>query len=316
MINKFIQSLSIHYRHENDLSNITHITALTDDDFRTKFLKFFFPSIDISKVKEIEREKPDKTDSGSRVDFYISMEDAELYIIEVKINDRNHHFGQYDDAYGITKDHFGYITNYNCIEGKKLGYDVKTWEEFYDYMTAFSDNSDITRGYLTYLKSVCYIIKFDKTMNLEGLTTIPCFIETAKKIINSLGSDLELCEYKTYCYPTSVQQGFFFNHKDNKGSNCFGAIGLWFNDKPVITLGISNNTEIISKINQNKSMITRDAECFEEPYTEGYWKADDLWFELNENKTKQFQNAKTYEEQYHILYEFVKETLLKVLIFL
>ena len=130
MINKFIQSLSIHYRHENDLSNITHITALTDDDFRTKFLKFFFPSIDISKVKEIEREKPGKTDSGSRVDFYISMEDAELYIIEVKINDRNHHFGQYDDAYGITKDHFGYITNYNCIEEKDLGMTSKPGRSF------------------------------------------------------------------------------------------------------------------------------------------------------------------------------------------
>lgn len=314
MINKFIQSLCIHYHHENDLSNITHIMALTDDDFKTKFLRFFFPCIDVSKVQDIQREKPDKNDNSSRVDFYISMVGEVLpYIIEVKIWDRNHHFGQYDKAYDVTRERFGYITNYNCIEGKELGYDVKTWEEFYDYMSAFSDNSDITQGFLSYLKSVCYITKFNRTMNLEGLSTIPCFIETAKKIINSMDIDLELHEKKIYYKEEwSIHQGFSFNCKGNEEKNCDGLIGLWFMETPVITLGIINHPEVSEKIIRNKTQIIKDSKYCTEPYYEFIWRKDDVWFDLSEEQIKLFRNASSYEEQYAILYEFVKEVLLSI----
>ena len=314
MIKKFIETLAKYYKHENDLSNITRVLAVTDEDFKSKFLRFFFPDIDIAKVIEIDREKPDDTYGDSRVDLYISMEeDDKPYIIEVKIGDRNQHFGQYDDAYGVTKERFGYITNYNCIEGKELGYDVKTWEEFYDYMSAFTDNSELTSGYLSYLKSVCNIIKYNKPMNLEGLSTIPCFLDTAKKIIETMDVDLELYNDKNYCYQWSVHQGFYFNCKDNKEKNCYGVIGLWFNEKPVITFGINNHPDISANIIKNKSLIVKDTEYITEPYYERCWQKDDVWFELSDEKTRLFQNAKTLDEQYSILYEFVKEALQRIM---
>lgn len=127
MIANFISNLSTYYNVENDLSNITCILCEADEDFKTKFLKFFFPDIEVNNVAFIEREVPDLCNRGCRVDIYITMENDDIpYIIEVKINDNHHHFGQYDKAYNVSRDRFGYITNYNCLEGRHLGYDVKT----------------------------------------------------------------------------------------------------------------------------------------------------------------------------------------------
>lgn len=47
---------------------------------------------------------------GIRVDIHILMNSNEKYIIEVKIGNRNHHFGQYEEAFGVDAGHFGYIS--------------------------------------------------------------------------------------------------------------------------------------------------------------------------------------------------------------
>lgn len=184
MVKKFFEQLAGYYRLENDLSNIVVALCNSNLGFKEKFVHFFFPKLDVARIESITREVPDRKNLGSRVDIYITLtDDRKPFIIEVKIGDRNHHFGQYEKAYEIDKDRFGYITNYGCIEGKELGYDVKTWKDFYDFLSKKEDKDEMADAFAIYLKNVCGIIKYDKPMNIKGLDAIPCFVETVKKII-------------------------------------------------------------------------------------------------------------------------------------
>ena len=92
---------------ENDLSDITWALCNASHKFKEVFLKFFFPEIQISPDVVIEREI---SKDDSRPDFVIHN-GSELYIIENKINDQAHHFGQYEKAFKVTPERFGYIAN-------------------------------------------------------------------------------------------------------------------------------------------------------------------------------------------------------------
>lgn len=178
-IKLFFEELARYYKHENDLSNITVALCNSSGIFKEKFLHFFFKDIEIKDVKEITREVCDPNGMGSRVNIHISMKAGDLYIIEVKINDRHHHFGQYETAYGIKKTQFGYITNYYCQEGIELGYNVKRWEELYFYLTDnLDDKSDaFLKSYLPYLKKVCNFKIFKEPMKFKALQSIPQFFQ-------------------------------------------------------------------------------------------------------------------------------------------
>lgn len=163
IVNQFFENIADYYWHENDLSNITVALCNASKYFREKFLHFFFPELEIEEVLEINREIWDSNGKNSRVDIHITMKSEEKYIIEVKINDRNHHFGQYEESFGVSIKRFGYITNYYCSEGILLGYDVKTWSQFYDALS-HSDNLDsLSKSYLSYLK------KFVASLNTTTL---------------------------------------------------------------------------------------------------------------------------------------------------
>ena len=80
--------------------------------------------------------------------------------MEVKIWNRNQHFGQYEEAFGIPSERLGYIVNYALhVEG----YTVHTWEVFYKYLAdkAPADERDVWAGYRAYVKTTCWI--FDRT---------------------------------------------------------------------------------------------------------------------------------------------------------
>ena len=71
-ITSFISELASYYWHENDLSNITVALCNSNVTFKTLFVKFFFPDIEVSEIDEIRREVPDEGNHGSRVDIFIS----------------------------------------------------------------------------------------------------------------------------------------------------------------------------------------------------------------------------------------------------
>ena len=67
-ITSFISELASYYWHENDLSNITVALCNSNVTFKTLFVQFFFPDIEVSEIDEIRREVPDEGNHGSRVD--------------------------------------------------------------------------------------------------------------------------------------------------------------------------------------------------------------------------------------------------------
>lgn len=156
----FFEELAEYYWHENDLSNITVALCKSSPFFKEQFLRFFFPSLNLKDIEDIRREVWDSRGLGCRVDIHILMKSGELYIIEVKINDKNHHFDTYQEAYIVDRHHFGYITNYYCYEGKELGVDIKTWEDFYDHLSETNKHpkfDDLSAAFLAYLGKVCEI---------------------------------------------------------------------------------------------------------------------------------------------------------------
>lgn len=314
MISKFIAGLATYYNLENDLSNISCLLCETNDNFKEKFLRFFFPTIDISKVAYIEREVCAPDNSGCRVDIHVTLENDELpYIIEVKINDRNHHFGQYDKAFHVQKERFGYITNYNCLEGKCLGYNVKTWEDFYKYLLGFNDNDKLISGYIEYLKDTCNISTYTHPMNITGLNAIPCFIDSATKIIESDRDWISCIPSRLYIDRGGVNKSFFFKFRNQRERrDGYGLLGMWFQEDPCITVCINSREWLSSRIMALEDSIMDGADYCEPPYYEHYWRQDDVFINLKEDKLDKFINAKSYEEQMTILERFFEEALQRI----
>lgn len=309
MVKNFFEQLACYYNMENDLSNIVVALCNSNNEFKKKFIRFFFPNIDINNIVSILREVPDKNNLGSRVDIYITMNDEKLpYIIEVKIDDHNHHFGQYEEAYKIDKERFGYITNYDCIEGKKLGYDVKTWENFYDYLKNNNSTDELINAFTLYLKNVCGIIKYYKSMNITGLDSIPCFVNTVKKIISKDRDWVKTTFYKEYAYSSSIHESFLINFQD-KSNDGFALFGLWFHEKPIISICINSRSWLSERIMEDKKNAIENARISKLPYNEFFWDKNDMWFEMNDDKMQNFIDASSYDKQKLILEEFFEEVI-------
>lgn len=314
MIAKFIAGLSTYYNIENDLSNMTCILCEADEDFKSKFLKFFFPNIDVSKVAFIEREVPDSCDKRCRVDIHITLEkDPIPYIIEVKINDKHHHFAQYAKAYNVSYERFGYITNYNCLEGRRLGYDVRTWEEFYKYLRRFENNDKLILGYMDYLKDICNIQIYEKPMDITGLITIPSFIDSAIRIIEEERDWLNTTLSRLYIDRGGVNKSFFFKFKDQRERrDGFGLLGLWFQEDPCITVCISSREWLSDRIMDKKDSIMDGAVYCESPYYDYYWRRDDVFINMKEDKLNKFIQSDSYDEQISILKFFFEEAMHRI----
>lgn len=309
MVKNFFEQLACYYNMENDLSNIVVALCNSNNEFKKIFIRFFFPNIDINNIVSVLREVPDKKNLSSRVDIYITMNDEKLpYIIEVKINDHNHHFGQYEEAYKIDKERFGYITNYDCIEGKKLGYDVKTWENFYDYLKNNNSTDELINAFTLYLKNVCGIIKYYKSMNIIGLDSIPCFVNTVKKIISEDRNWVKTTFYKEYAYSSSIHESFLINFQ-GKSNDGFALFGLWFHEKPIISICINSRSWLSERIIDNKKNAIENTRISKLPYNESFWDKNDVWFEMSDEKMQNFIDASTYDEQRLILKDFFEEVI-------
>ena len=310
MLKTFFEQLAGYYRAENDLSNIVVALCNAHQEFKEKFVKFFFPHLNVNHIESILREVPDKNHLGSRVDIYITTtKDTKPYIIEVKIGDRSHHFGQYEEAYEIGKDRFGYITNYECIEGKEQGYEVKTWEGFYDELNESED--EIIKAFAVYLKNVCGIIKYDKPMNITGLDAIPCFADTIRRIISKERNWVETPFYKEYARRDSIHVGFTINFPKS-ATDGFARYGLWFfQEKPLITICLTDNLRLSEQIMNDRENVIENTWIAKQPYQEDekIWEANEVWFELSDEKLQDFINAPSYEEQQRIVEAFFDEVI-------
>lgn len=305
---EFLLELSKYYRKENDLSNVAVALCNSDMFFREKFIHYFFPRLNNDSISQIIREVPDETSNDSRVDIHLTLNDCTLpYIIEVKINDRNHHFGQYEKAYGIGRERFGYITNYYCEEGIALGYDVKQWEELYKYLQEFAKQSLAIEAFSAYLEKVCEIKIYTEPMRLQNLASIPQFIETVEKI--ALKGQMPAKVYsqgqKIYAYKSSIHRAFYFQYEEVPEINVFILEGLWYQDTPIISICINSRKDISRAVLEKQPF--KGCNYCAEAYRENFWDANDVWVEMLPQKREEFQNATTVDEQESILSGFLKE---------
>lgn len=302
MIKKLFYNFSYRFNKENDLSDITWTLCKTSDYFQTLFLNFFFPDTNFDNVDSFIREL---SKDDSRADFFIEN-NGETYVIECKINDRNHHFQQYTKTYQIPNERLGYIVNYYHIEA---GFNVKTWAQFYEFIEINipdTDEKPIFEGYLEYLKNVCNIIKIEK-MKLEGIHSLFHLNIALKSVINRSTDRFSLSFYNTdfkenyYGYKFKVED----NSKNKK--DLWLSLGIWFNHvKPVITLGVWKNEGWGKPLCD----IIEEGKLHSENYAlQSYFEDSSYYFEGSERFYQEFSGSNTAEEQINILCKFVDEVI-------
>lgn len=318
MIGDFFNSISIKFRKENDLSDITWAMCQSCDSFRNAFLRFFFTDFDISVDVTIEREK---SEDDSRPDFVITS-NGETYIIENKIYDTNHHFGQYDNAFNVTPKKIGYITNYR-INDKEIiskGYPIRTWEQLYDtFISSLPENDEdnkLWKGYLCYVKNVCNIIKIETPMRLDGIYSLYSLMEILKKLSTRNEQDFELIKYNelkasgngSYNGVTGVN--FEIKYKSiEQNSGIWGWIGIYYERvKPLIIMGFYNNSNwgkgFCDMILPYASKWSNQ-KYFSKPYIED----SQIWFELTPEYHEVFNSLEDAKQQEEILKNFMDEVL-------
>ncbi|MBR6847979.1 MAG: hypothetical protein IKM74_07610 [Bacteroidales bacterium] len=315
----FFQSLSSKYHKENDLSDITWAMCLSCESFRVAFLKFFFPEMIIKPSLTIEREK---AEDDSRPDFYIENGD-DRYLIENKINDTNHHFGQYDETFNIKPVHFGYITNYVIYDNdvRNKGYRLHTWEELYkSFLNNLPNNVEeqqLWKGYLEFVKNVCGIIKIEKPMNLEGLYSLYSLVEILDKPLSNRSEtefSLSIYDKLKKCgggYASGVTGvNFELNYKSLTQNKIWGWIGIFYYcERPTIAIGFPDTPswgkgfiDLIRPFKNNWS----DQSFFKKPYfDEGC-----LWFELLETHFEEFNKLQNIDDQITLLKNYMDEVIL------
>ena len=305
-VSDFIEYLSWRMKDENDLSDITWSFCESSEEFKNVFLTFFFGKDEFNwnKVVDFKREY---SRAGCRPDFYFRNEGIE-YIIEVKINDRNQHFEQYNQQETFANARKGYITNYRLSDCD--GYSLRTWEGFRNRLKAsnFKINQDLLEGYISYLDNVC-TIKEVKQMKLRGIESLYHFNNALEKVIEGDDNNYFYTRYTQTDKSYDIRQGRCFQliFKNIKIDDVWGWIGLYFNDQTVVCIEFDKNEgwglpvyEILDSYKDHE-----EGEFASKPYE------DDgaYYFELSEVCLENFENADNVDIQIEILDSFFQEVL-------
>lgn len=317
MIKRFFENLSYRMFKENDLSDITWTLCITSPLFRDYFIHFFFPNIKIEKSITLDREM---AKDNSRVDFIIQNKE-ETYIIENKINDKNHHFGVYEDTYNVPPERFGYIANYKIEQPTKgKNYAIKTWENFYSHLQHLKSvdivEQELIDGYKTYLRSICNINSFDKPMNTKGIYSLFELIEILSELCERNEEHFKIERYEinrsfSGSYKnTHKALGVLFKLDYNKqaASEYYGWIGIYFErEEPLICMGFydkENWAKELCRIVYEKP-ISAGKLC-----SESYSADNGIWF--NFIKHDEFNKCSSIDEQKNMLKEYMNEVVEKI----
>lgn len=305
-ISDFIEYLSWRMKDENDLSDITWSFCESSEEFRNLFLTFFFGNdkYNWNKVTEFKREY---SRAGSRPDFYFKNEGVE-YIIEVKINDRNQHFEQYNKKNTFENAIKGYITNYKL--NNYSGYSLKTWEDFRNYIknSNLKINRELLDGYINYLDNVCSI-KEIKQMKLKAIESLYHFHNALDKIIECDNDNYFYTRYTQTDKSSDIRQGrcFQLNFKKLDIGDIWGWIGLYFNEQTVLCIEFDKNEgwglpvfKILDSCDNHNEGIFAS-----KPYEED----GAYYFDLLENQLQKFESTDIVENQIEILNSFFQEVI-------
>lgn len=310
LLQDFFRNLSYKFRNENHLSDLTWALCESDAEFKKMFLSFFFKefeniSTELASTIFLHREK---SEVDSRPDFQFEYEGGR-FIIEIKINDRNDHFIQYKKTFLDAR--FGWIANYKMDSHE--GIEIRSWQEFYDFIfNNKSKNNELINGYLSYLKSICSIVKINK-MKLDKSPFF--FVALLKNIIQR-----ERQGFKTQLYWSNKSGHNFMTYDDDLAEMRIGVYFSVLKGKNEIYpwIGIYY-TEDISEIwfefkkdwckavfDGINSTTVMPGKYFDEPEEYG----DFGWakgFRLKNEIFKKFNEAETVKEQEAIIDSFFNE---------
>ena len=282
--------------------------------FRDKFVHFFFPKLNPEDISEIRREMPDGNDNHSRVDICIRMKnDDKPYLIEVKIYDEQHHFGQYERSYGVDKSRLGYITNYYCADGIAKGYDVKQWDEFYDYLAGQKaespEENELISGYLCYLQRVCGLVKSDAPVDFDGNVASV----DLKKIFESvLQTKTDRWELKKYNYPDSGIVCFYVIFAKNPSVKHFGFVTLpQCQNGPGIAVCFQSSCFVAKVISDNEELFENGEYC-RRPVSSKLYSSKCVCVVPDAAKMAELNAMPTFAEQKKLLENFIIEIMDKI----
>ena len=313
----FFANLSSRFGKENDLSDITWAMCQASPFFRAQWIKFFFPELDPEDIESIEREVPDENNLGSRVDFLLTQRNGDSpYLIEVKIWDQNHHFGQYEKSYAVEKNHLGYITNYYC---KQEGYEVKQWREYYVFLLNQTKNlnppveeAELIYAYCEYLKSVCGMTMITEKIDITKMTSLYDLTVVLREVSEFSTDYFALRNYST-THRDDLR--WLFLEVEYKQCNEWGTqypfLGILYqHTRPRICAGFdcrkgwARGIVEFMKKNSNKFSLVKSTYCTM-PELGG-----DYYFFMSEYAKKQFEDADSIEEQKKVLKGFIEEAIM------
>lgn len=322
-LNYLFDYLAQRFRKENDLSDFTWAMCQASPYFKSVWIHFIFDYLDLNPndIEYIEREVPDTNNSGSRVDFLLTKTSGEKYLIEVKLYDTNHHFGQYEAAYNVEQKQLGYITNYPHNEP---GYYVKNWRDFYNVLLAQEgkvpeEEWHLISAYCEYLKNVCGFIMITEVMDLQKMTSLYDLTIILREIVEK-DLSCEWIEVKNWNTSYRDNVRWFYLDVDYKQINGWGKqypfIGIVYghpsnhHETPYLYAGFDCrkgwSKSIVEYLNQNSALWdTIKLQYCSKPEPNG-----DLNFYMSDDIRSSFQNAKTIDEQKVILQHFLSEVLL------
>lgn len=310
----FFQNLSARFRKENNLSDITWALCEASPTFKGIWIRFFFgDELNPDDIDWIQREAT-SDDNGSRVDFLIKKKECyEFYLIEVKIGDKNQHFGQYDSAYGLIPERIGYITNYPLKQ--EGNYRVRQWSAFCYELGKVDDvpaaERDLIFGYREYLQRVCGIVMLTEKIDIEKMSAL--------YRLTLLVEELTACQ--TDHYTSSFYKSLdrrevrwlFFSVKYKTAfpewRSQYPFVGIWFkNNEPCIQGGFDKRggwaRETCDFLKQHKTFHRQVGlkYCTQPFISYGEW-----YFNLTDESMAALCNAGTLEEQKAILKGFIEE---------
>ena len=314
--NDFFNALSSRQRKENDLSDVTFSLVKASPFFREKWIRFFFKQLDVTSVDSIEREVYDKKDHSSRADFVLDTFDGDKYVIEVKLWDKNQHFGQYDNSYDLPKEKLGYITNYAYHEDE---YEVKEWKSFYDELKVNLKNvsnpeeKNLIEGYCNYLKNVCCIMEINELVDIEKMSSLYDLTRIFKTIVESTTDNFDYQSHFHKDFPSDRAKRISFSLKYKElfpQKTFYPGIGIWYDSPgPRICAGFWNDKALGSEICnliESKKKFWEDLPKtrISEPVNDGGY-----FFYLSEKSKKDFKESQNVQSQIDILREFLEEVL-------
>ena len=300
---------------ENDLSDVTWAACMACPGLQEAFVRFFFPDA-AGGVEAFEREH---VQGGSRPDFYLRM-GGEVYLIEIKLYDPHHHFGQYEQDFGIPASHLGYITNYPL---QKEGYTVRTWEELYYYLhrllPADGEERNVWLAYLAYMKQVCSIYKRPEKMDLKGMYSLYAFMQELRRLVNR---DTETYHAEWYGSKQDTHGGgnrfvamrdgaagcyFSLKYKHAPIAESWVWIGVYFKEEsPSICLCFENcdgwGKPVCDLLPREKAPAVAVGDYAGVPY----YDSGSLWFNLSDARLAEF-DASDFDRQVEILGAFIDE---------